>query len=157
MATLATCLWFDGEAEEAAGFYVSLLPDSRIDLVRRMDFETPGRTAGDVISVEFTLAGAAMTALNGGRPAGFTPAISLAATCADQAELDRLWAALADGGETLRCGWLTDRFGVSWQIVPAELGEMLADADAAQTDRLMQAMLGMAKLEIDGLRRAFEG
>jgi len=154
---LAPCLWFASEAEEAARFYASLLPDSRIDHVRRPAAETPGRTPGDVLAVEFTLAGAPMIAINGGTPAEYTNALSLTAVCEDQAELDRVWDALADGGTPQRCGWLTDRYGVPWQVVPDGLNDMLAGANPAQTERVMAAMLDMAKLDIAALQRAFDG
>jgi len=157
MVTLATCLWFEQEAEEAARFYVGLMPDSRIDHFRRPSAATPGREAGQVLAVEFTLAGAAMIALNGGMPAGFTHAISLTAACDTQAELDRLWAVLSEGGTPQRCGWLTDRYGVPWQVVPASLNDLLAQADPAQTERIMEAMLSMVKLEIEVLERALRG
>ena len=153
---IAHCLWFDGEAEEAARFYVSLLPDSRIDKILRLAGETPGGAPGDVLSVEFTLAGAAHIALNGGPHFSFTPAISLFVHCEDQAEVDRLWAALLDGGAAQRCGWLTDRYGLSWQIVPKTLGVMLADDDQAKVKRVMDALLGMVKIDIAGLQAAYD-
>src|SRR4051794_4388960 len=122
MSKIAPCLWFDGKAEEAANYYVSLLPASRVDTVLRYAAETPGGSPGQVMSVEFTLAGSRYMALNGGPYFQFTPAISFFVSCADQAEVDRLWSALSDGGAPQRCGWITDRYGVSWQIVPEALG-----------------------------------
>ena len=154
---IAPCLWFDGRAEEAAQFYVSLLPGSRIDTILRLAAETPGGGPGDVLSVEFTLAGAAHIALNGGPHYTFTPALSLFVRCDDQAEVDRLWAALLDGGAAQRCGWLTDRYGVSWQVVPKALGPMLADDDRTKVKRVMDALLGMVKIDIAGLEAAYNG
>src|SRR3546814_833565 len=119
--------------------------------------ETPGGKPGDVMSVEFTLAGQSYMALNGGPYFQFTPAISFFVDCADQAEVDRLWDALSDGGSTMQCGWLTDRYGVSWQIVPGVLGEMMKDKDPEKVRRVTTAMLQMTKLDIAGLRNAYEG
>jgi predicted 3-demethylubiquinone-9 3-methyltransferase (glyoxalase superfamily) len=151
-------LWFDGEAEEAAKFYVSLLPDSRIEKIQRNTADNPGGKAGTVLVVEFTLAGQRFMALNGGMKMEYTHAVSFKIDCADQAEVDRLWdSLLADGGKAQRCGWLQDRFGVFWQIVPSALPKYLGGSDAAGAQRAMQAMLGMVKLDIEGLRRAYEG
>src|SRR3546814_16746987 len=124
MSKITPSLWFDGKAEEAARYYVSLLPDSRIDAILPYSVETPGGKPGDVMSVEFTLAGQSYMALNGGPYFQFTPAISFFVDCADQAEVDRHWAAHSDGGSTMQCGWLTDRYGVSWQLVPGVRGEI---------------------------------
>src|SRR3546814_3291695 len=124
MSKITPCLWFDGKAEEAARYYTSLLPDSRIDAILPYSVETPGGKPGDVMSVEFTLAGQSYMALNGGPYFQFTPAISFFVDCADQAEVDRLWDALSDGGSTMQCGWLTDRYGVSWQIVQIGRGNV---------------------------------
>jgi predicted 3-demethylubiquinone-9 3-methyltransferase (glyoxalase superfamily) len=158
MSKISPCLWFDGEAEEAAKFYVSLLPDSRIEKVQKNTVDSPAGKAGSVLVVEFTLAGQRFMALNGGKPFDFTHAISFKIDCADQAEVDRLWDALsANGGSVERCGWLKDRYGVSWQIVPAALIKYLGGADAAGAQRAMQAMMGMVKLDIAGLKRAYEG
>jgi predicted 3-demethylubiquinone-9 3-methyltransferase (glyoxalase superfamily) len=157
MSKILSCLWFDGKAEEAARFYVSLLPDSRIYRIRRLPMNTPGAAAGSVLSVDFTLAGAPHIALNGGPQYQFTPAISLFVNCEDQAEVDRLWAALSDGGTPVRCGWITDRYGVSWQIVPTILGEMLGDDDPARAGRVAEALFGMVKIDIDGLCAAYDG
>jgi predicted 3-demethylubiquinone-9 3-methyltransferase (glyoxalase superfamily) len=157
MSKIRPCLWFDGEAEEAANFYVSLLPNSRIDRVQRNVMDIPAGKAGTVLVVEFTLAGQRFMALNGGTRFEYTHAISFAVDCADQAEIDRLWDALSDGGAIERCGWLKDRYGVSWQIVPTVLGEMLGDPDPAKAQRVMQAMLQMIKLHITGLKAAYEG
>lgn len=157
MSRIIPCLWFDGKAEEAARFYVSLLPDSRVDAVLPYSVDLPGGKPGDVMSVEFTLAGARYMALNGGPAFRFTPAISLFVPCADQAEVDRLWDALSDGGAPQQCGWVTDRYGVSWQVVPKALGEMLKDKDPARVRRVTEAMLQMVKLDIGTLERAYRG
>jgi predicted 3-demethylubiquinone-9 3-methyltransferase (glyoxalase superfamily) len=158
MSKITPCLWFDGEAEEAANFYVSLLPDSRIETVQRNTVDSPGGKAGTALVVEFILAGQRFMALNGGMRFEYTPAVSFKIDCADQAEVDRLWdALLADGGQASRCGWLKDRYGLSWQIVPTALPKYLGGADRAGAQRAMQAMLGMAKLDIAGLKQAYEG
>ena len=157
MSKIRPCLWFDGEAEEAANFYVSLFPSSRIDHVQRNVMDSPAGKAGTVLVVEFTLAGQRFMALNGGTRFEYTHAISFEVDCADQAEIDRLWDALSDGGLIEQCGWLKDRYGVSWQIVPVVLGQMLGDPDPAKAQRVMQAMLRMIKLDIAGLKAAYEG
>ncbi len=155
---ISPCLWFDGRAEEAARFYTSLFPDSRIDHIARSSIDYPGGKVGDVILVEFTLAGLSYQALNGGPHEQFNDAISLSASCESQAEVDRLWDALtADGGKPVQCGWLKDKFGVSWQIVPAELLAMLRAGDPAKSKRAMDAMIRMVKLDIAELRKAYEG
>ena len=158
MSKISPCLWFDGEAEEAAKFYVSLLPDSRIEKVQKNVVDGPAGKAGTVLVVEFTLAGQSYLALNGGTRFEYTHAISFKIDCADQAEVDRLWDTLsANGGSIEQCGWLRDRYGVSWQIVPAVLMKYIGGSDAAGARRAMQAMLEMVKLDIEGLRRAYEG
>src|SRR5438034_9220007 len=157
MSKIAPCLWFDGEAEEAANFYVSLLPGSRIDRVQRNVTDSPAGKAGTVLVVAFTLAGQRFLPLNGGTRFEYTHAISFQVDCADQAEVDRLWDGLSAGGTTERCGWLRDRYGVSWQIVPTVLPELLGDPDPAKAQRVMQAMLGMVKLDIAGLKAAHAG
>ena len=157
MSKIAPCLWFDGEAEEAAGFYVSLLPDSRIEHVQRNVMDSPGGKAGSVLVVKFTLAGQSFLALNGGTRFEYTHAISFMIECEDQAEVDRLWDALLDGGMAEQCGWLKDRYGVPWQIVPRVLLQLLDDPDPAKAQRVMQAMLGMVKLDIAALRAAHAG
>jgi predicted 3-demethylubiquinone-9 3-methyltransferase (glyoxalase superfamily) len=158
MSKITPCLWFDGEAEEAANFYVSLLPDSRIETVQKNTVDGPGGKAGSVLVVEFTLAGQRYMALNGGMRFEYTHAVSFKIDCADQAEVDRLWDKLsAIGGSVERCGWLKDRFGVSWQIVPSALPKYLGGSDRAGAQRAMAAMLQMVKLDIEGLRRAYEG
>ena len=158
MSKICSCLWFDGEAEDAANLYVSLLPDSRIETVQRNPVDSPGGKAGTVLVMEFTVAGQRFMALNGGMKMEYTHAISFKIDCADQAEVDRLWTALlANGGEAGKCGWLKDRYGVSWQIVPAALPKYLGGTDKAGAQRAMQAMLGMGKLDIEALKRAYEG
>jgi len=154
MSKIAPCLWFDGEAEEAAKLYVSLLPDSRIDHVQKNVTDSPAGKAGSVLIVKFTLAGQRFLALNGGTRFEYTHAISFQVDCADQAEVDRLWDGLSDGGAVERCGWLKDRYGVSWQIVPSVLPQLLGDPDPAKAQRVMQAMLQMIKLDIAGLKAA---
>jgi predicted 3-demethylubiquinone-9 3-methyltransferase (glyoxalase superfamily) len=157
MSKIAPCLWFNGEAEEAAKFYVSLLPNSRIDHVQKNVIDSPGGKAGTVLVVEFTLAGQRFMALNGGMRFEYTHAVSFHIDCADQAEVDRLWAALSEGGQVEQCGWLKDRYGVSWQIEPGVLSKMLADPDPAKAQRVMQAMLQMVKIDIAALQRAYDG
>jgi predicted 3-demethylubiquinone-9 3-methyltransferase (glyoxalase superfamily) len=158
MSKITTCLWFNGNAEEAASFYVSLLPDSRILSVAPSPADNPSTPAGAVLTVDFTIAGQPMRGLNGGPEFQFNEAISLVIDCEDQTEVDRLWAALtAGGGSPGQCGWLKDRFGLSWQIVPRQLGEVLGDPDSARAGRAMEAMLRMTKIDIDALRRAADG
>jgi predicted 3-demethylubiquinone-9 3-methyltransferase (glyoxalase superfamily) len=157
MSKIEPCLWFESEAEEAAKFYVSLLPDSEIDTVQRNTVDGPSGKAGTALVVQFTLAGQPFMALNGGMRVEYTHAVSFKIDCEDQAEVDRLWDALSKGGSGGRCGWLKDRYGVSWQIVPKALPKYLGGPDREGAKRAMQAMLGMAKLDIEGLRRAYEG
>jgi predicted 3-demethylubiquinone-9 3-methyltransferase (glyoxalase superfamily) len=157
MSKISPCLWFKNEAEEAAKFYVSLLPGSRIDRVQKNVVDSPGGKAGTVLMVDFTLAGQRFLALNGGMQVEYTHAISFSVDCADQAEVDRLWNGLSNGGSVVQCGWLRDRYGISWQIVPSVLPKMLADPDPAKAQRVMQAMLQMIKLDIEGLRKAYDG
>lgn len=157
MQKVTPCLWYDGQAEEAARFYVSLLPDSRIESVQRSPAETPSGPEGMVLVVEFTLAGSRFTALNGGPQFQFTEAISLAISCQDQEEVNRLWDALCEGGTPGPCGWLKDRWGLSWQIVPKRLHELLSDPDPGRSKRAMEAMLKMSKLDVAELERAADG
>ena len=153
--TIYPCLWFDGHAEEAATFYTGLLPDSHVDRLFRSPADTPSGPAGMVLVVDFTLGGQRFQGLNGGPDFTFNEAVSFVIECEDQAEVDRLWDALtADGGEPGPCGWLKDRFGVSWQIVPRELNELMADPDPERARRATEAMLKMGKIEVDELRRA---
>ena len=154
MTSIRPCLWFATEAEQAARLYVSLLPGSRIDNVLRSGPEAPG--GAPVMAVEFTLAGQRYMALNGAAGAAFTPAISLLVACADQEELDRIWDGLLAGGSAERCGWLRDRYGVSWQVVPARMGEWMSGGPE-RVGRVVAAMLGMTKLEMATLERAASG
>jgi predicted 3-demethylubiquinone-9 3-methyltransferase (glyoxalase superfamily) len=154
---IAPCLWFDGRAEEAARLYTSLLPDSRIDAVHRAPADYPSGRKGDVLTVEFTLAGRPFVGLNGGPYFTFNEAVSFQLFCDDQAEIDRLTAALSAVPEAEQCGWVKDRFGLSWQIVPRRLRELMADPDPARAQRAMQAMMGMKRLDIAALERAAAG
>jgi predicted 3-demethylubiquinone-9 3-methyltransferase (glyoxalase superfamily) len=146
-------LWFDTEAEEAANFYTSIFDDSRIVRVLRYGEAGP-RPAGMVMTVTFQLAGQEFTALNGGPDFKFNEAISLLVNCESQEEVDELWDKLSEGGEKGPCGWLKDQYGVSWQIIPTALEEMLQDEDADRANRVMKAMLDMSKIEIAALERA---
>jgi len=150
-------LWFDGQAEDAARYYVSLLPDSRIERVTRSPADTPSGPEGMVLTVEFTLAGTRYVGLNGGPRFRFTEAVSFQIACRDQAEVDRLWAALCDGGSESQCGWLKDRWGLSWQVVPTRLHELLGDPDPGRARRAAEAMLRMKKIDIAELERAADG
>lgn len=157
MSKIAPCLWFEHEAKEAAMFYVSLFADSQIEQVQRNTTDSLAGKAGSVLAVKFTLAGQSFLALNGGTRFEYTHAISFLVDCADQAEVDRLWDALSAGGLVERCGWLRDRYGVSWQIVPSVLPQLLGDPDPAKAQRVMQAMLGMVKLDTATLQAAHRG
>ena len=158
MQKIVPCLWFDGDAEEAAAFYVTLLPDSRIDKVIRSPADNPSMKKGGVLVVDFTLAGQKYTGLNGGPDFKFTEAVSFQVMCNDQAEVDRLWSAIeGNGGQPIACGWIKDRWGLSWQIVPRVLLEMIASEDKAAAERAMQAMMDMVKLDIGGLQRDYDG
>jgi predicted 3-demethylubiquinone-9 3-methyltransferase (glyoxalase superfamily) len=158
MSKIAPCLWFDGEAEEAAQLYTSIFPDSRIDMVSRAPADNPSTPAGAVLTVEFTLAGQKFIGLNGGPEFHFTEAVSFTIDCEDQAEVDRYWEALiANGGSPSVCGWLKDRFGVSWQVIPRQLPEMLNGSDRDGAARAMEAMLQMTKIDVAKLREAYEG
>jgi predicted 3-demethylubiquinone-9 3-methyltransferase (glyoxalase superfamily) len=147
-------LWFDTEAEEAANFYTSIFNDSRIVKVMRYGEAGP-RPAGMVLTVTFQLEGQEFTALNGGPEFKFNEAISLLVNCESQEEVDELWEKLSEGGEEGPCGWLKDKFGVSWQIIPTVLDEMLQDEDAGKANRVMEAMLQMGKIDIAGLEKAY--
>jgi predicted 3-demethylubiquinone-9 3-methyltransferase (glyoxalase superfamily) len=157
MQKVTPYLWFDGQAEEAARFYVSLLPDSRVENVSRSPADNPSGTAGSVLLVKFTLDGTSFVALNGGPQFPFTEAVSFQIACGDQAEVDRLWAALSEGGAEGQCGWLKDRWGLSWQVVPTRLQELLQDPDPERARRTMESMLTMGKLGIAALERAADG
>lgn len=157
MPRVSPFLWFDDQAEQAAEFYVSLFPNSRVLEVRRFPSDAPGQAAG-VTTVRFELDGVEVQALNGGPLFPFTEAFSFAVSVDDQEELDRLWDALiADGGSPGQCGWLKDRWGLSWQIVPTALDELVADPDPGRSQRAIQAMLAMGKLDIAALRAAADG
>ena len=154
---IVPCLWFDKQAEEAARFYVSLLPDSRIDAVIRSPGDYPSGQEGDVLLVEFTLAGSRYTGLNGGPMFKFNEAISLQIDCEDQAEVDRLTNALSAVPEAEQCGWVKDRYGLSWQIVPYAMTRLLADPDEGVRKRVFNAMMEMKRLNIAELERAARG
>lgn len=154
---IVPCLWFDGAAENAARFYTGLLPDSRIDKVVRAPAAYPAGEAGAVLVVEFTLAGSRYIALNGGPQAPFNDAVSFQIHTEDQAETDRLWAAITgDGGAERACSWCEDRWGLRWQIVPRRLSELMADPDRDRAARAMQAMMTMRKIDIAALEAAVE-
>ncbi|MEO1520770.1 MAG: VOC family protein [Cyanobacteria bacterium J06633_2] len=157
MQKVVPCLWFDGDAEAAAQFYVSLLPDSRIDRVLKSPADTPSGPAGTVLTVEFTLAGTKYMGLNGGPQYSFTEAVSFQIYCDDQSEVDRLWIALADGGSEVACGWLKDRWGLSWQIIPTRLIELLNDPDTERSRRVQEAMMKIVKIDISKIERAANG
>ena len=156
MQRITPFLWFDTQAEEAANFYVSIFDFSRIVKVTRYGDAGPG-PKDSVMTVEFELDGQSFIALNGGPQFQFTEAISLSINCKSQEEVDRYWARLSQGGAEGPCGWLKDRYGLSWQVNPTVLGEMLGDPDPAKSGRVMQAMLGMKKIDIAGLEKAYNG
>jgi predicted 3-demethylubiquinone-9 3-methyltransferase (glyoxalase superfamily) len=150
-------LWYSKEAEQAAAFYASVFPDSRVDRVTSLDNESPSGPPGSVKVVEFTLFGQAFMAITAGPLDPFNHAVSFMVICDDQAEVDRYWNALLEGGAPEQCGWLKDKFGLSWQIVPKVLGEMMTDADRTKAKRVAEAMLKMVKFDIAELQRAYEG
>ena len=154
---VAPCLWFDGRAEEAAKFYASLLPDSHVDAVHHAPADYPSGKKGDVLTVEFTLAGRKFVGLNGGPHFTFNEAVSFQIYCDDQGEVDRLTAALSAVPEAEQCGWVKDRFGLSWQIVPRRMLALLADPDPAKARRAMEAMMTMKRIDIAAVERAAEG
>ena len=157
---IAPCLWFDTQAEEAARFYVSVFENSSLGRITRYGdegFEIHGRAAGSVMLVEFALEGQRFLALNGGPQFQFNEAVSLAVNCETQDEIDHYWSRLAAGGEEGPCGWLKDRYGVSWQVNPVLLGELLRDPDPHKVARVTRAFLGMKKFDIAALRAAFDG
>jgi predicted 3-demethylubiquinone-9 3-methyltransferase (glyoxalase superfamily) len=158
MSKIKPCLWYDGQAGEAAAFYVATFKACGQPAVIKGEVGTDGKPVGNPMVVEFTLAGQDFMGLNGGPHYKFSPAISMFVSCADQAEVDRFWDALtADGGEPGRCGWLTDRFGVSWQIVPEQLGKLMGGPDRAGAGRAAQAMMKMNKLDVATLQKAYDG
>ncbi len=157
MNAIKPCLWCNGDAETAAHYYAGIFSGSSVGTVSRYGENMPF-PAGTAMMVEFTLRGQPFQALNGGPQFPFTQAISLSADCADQAELDHIWDSLvADGGKPVQCGWLKDRYGVSWQLVPAALGTMQRAGSREQVGRMMQALMGMVKLDIAALEAAYEG
>ena len=156
MQKITPFLWFDGKAEEAMNFYVSIFKNSKVGSVTRSGDAGPG-PKGTVMSVTFQLDGQDFMALNGGPMFTFSPAISFFVNCETQEEVDELWEKLSAGGEIQRCGWLKDKFGVSWQIIPSTLGKLLHDIDPERSNRVMQAMLQMTKINVKGLREAHEG
>jgi predicted 3-demethylubiquinone-9 3-methyltransferase (glyoxalase superfamily) len=149
-------LWFDGKAEEAADFYVSVVKNSKLGNVTRYGDKGPG-PKGTVMSATFQLDGQEFYALNGGPQFKFTEAISFFINCETQQEVDELWERLSEGGQKSRCGWLKDKYGVSWQVIPTVLGKLMSDKDPAKSKRVMEAMLQMTKIEIDKLVKAYEG
>lgn len=156
MQKITPFLWFDGRAEEAANFYTSVFKNSKIGTVSRYGEGGPG-PKGSVMSATFQLEGQEFIALNGGPHYSFTPAISFFIHCETQEEVDHYWDKLSDGGRTVQCGWLQDKFGLSWQVIPTILFKLLNDKDPAKSKRVMQAMLKMIKLDIQGLKDAYEG
>ncbi len=159
MQRITPFLWFNGQAEEAANFYVSVFQHSKIVSVSRYGdagAQASSRPKGSVMVVVFQLEGQEFMALNGGPEFTFSPAISFVVNCETQAEVDMLWEKLTEGGREIECGWLQDKYGVSWQIVPTLLGQLLQDKDPAKSERVMKAMLQMKKLDVNGLRRAYE-
>jgi predicted 3-demethylubiquinone-9 3-methyltransferase (glyoxalase superfamily) len=156
MPRITPNLWFDSESKEAADFYVSVFPNSAIRDISYYNEAGP-RPAGTVLTVDFVLDGQEFTAINGGPEFRFNEAISLLINCADQEEVDYYWAKLGEGGEEGQCGWLKDRYGLSWQVVPSGMMELLGDPDQGRAQRAMQAMLGMRKLDLVALRAAADG
>ena len=158
MPNITPCLWFDGNAEEAAKFYTSIFPNSRIDKIVPAAADTPSNRKGEVITVEFTLEGTKFVGLNGGPEFRFNESISFMIECKDQEEVDYYWDALVrGGGEHSVCGWLKDRFGVSWQVIPRRLLEMTESDDRPAAERAMKAMLEMTKIDIAKLEEAYRG
>lgn len=155
MQKITPFLWFDGKAEEAMNFYISIFKNSKILSVTRYGEAGPG-PKGTVMTAKFALNGQEFVALNGGPQFTFTEAISFVVNCETQQEVDELWEKLSAGGQKSRCGWLKDKYGLSWQVVPTALVEMLQDKDAKKSNRVMQAMLQMNKIEIETLRRAYQ-
>jgi predicted 3-demethylubiquinone-9 3-methyltransferase (glyoxalase superfamily) len=153
---ITTCLWFDNQAEEAAEFYVSVFEDARVLDVARYGEGGPG-PAGQAITVRFVIGERTFTALNGGPAFTFSEAVSFVIDCASQDEVDRYWAALSEGGSEGQCGWLKDKYGVSWQVIPSVLGRLIGGPDRTGSQRAMQAMLAMHKLDIAALQKAYDG
>jgi predicted 3-demethylubiquinone-9 3-methyltransferase (glyoxalase superfamily) len=156
MKGITPMLWFDDQAEEAAELYTSLFPNSKINGVTRYGDAGPGEP-GTVMTVDFELDGQALVALNGGPQFTFSEAVSFVVSCESQGEVDEYWDRLSEGGEKGPCGWLKDRFGLSWQVVPTVLEELIRDPDPEKSQRVMKAMMQMGKIEIEPLQRAYEG
>src|SRR5450755_1132097 len=156
MQKITPFLWFDGKAEEAANFYVSVFKNSKILNIARFGEAGPG-PEGTAMVVSFQIEGQIFSALNGGPQYTFSPAISFLVDCETQAEVDELWAKLTAGGKEVQCGWLTDKFGVSWQIIPRAFMEMMQDKDPVKSQRVFKSMMGMNKLDIATLQRAYRG
>jgi predicted 3-demethylubiquinone-9 3-methyltransferase (glyoxalase superfamily) len=156
MQKITPFLWFDDNAEEAVKFYTSVFKNSKVGDISRYGDAGPG-PKGSVMVITFELDGQEFMALNGGPQFKFTEAISLVVNCKDQKEVDEYWDKLSEGGQKVQCGWLKDKFGLSWQVVPTILGELMRDKDPAKRERVMKAMLQMVKLDVDGLKRAAEG
>jgi|SRR5205809_2660467 len=156
MDKITPFLWFDSQAEEAMNFYMSIFKNSKVERISRYGEAGPG-PKGSVMSVEFVLEGQTFMALNAGPHFQFTPAISFFVNCETQKEVDELWEKLSEGGSKERCGWLKDKFGLSWQVVPSALGRMLQDEDPKKSARVMKAMMKMDKIDIEGLKQAYEG
>lgn len=156
MQKITPFLWFDNDAEEAVNFYTSIFKNSKIGEIRRYGDAGPG-PKGAVMTASFQIEGQKFTALNGGPHFKFTPAISFFVDCETQQEVDELWEKLSAGGALMQCGWLTDKFGVSWQIIPKALGELLGDKDPQKSQRVLKAMMKMVKIDVEGLKRAYEG
>ena len=155
MQKITPFLWFDGKAEEAAKFYASIFKNSKLGQIRRYGEAGPG-PKGSVLTASFEIEGQEFVALNGGPQFTFSPAISFIVNCETQEEVDELWEKLSAGGKKNRCGWLQDKFGISWQIIPTALGQLMGDSDPEKSSRVMNAMLQMEKIDIKGLRRAYE-
>jgi predicted 3-demethylubiquinone-9 3-methyltransferase (glyoxalase superfamily) len=156
MQKITPFLWFDGNAEEAMNFYTSIFKNSKVGEIRRCGDAGPG-PKGSVLTATFQIEGQEFKALNGGPHFKFTPAISFFVNCETQQEVDDFWEKLLAGGKAMQCGWLTDKFGISWQIIPKALGELLGDKDPQKSQRVMKAMMKMIKIDVEGLKRAYEG
>jgi predicted 3-demethylubiquinone-9 3-methyltransferase (glyoxalase superfamily) len=158
MQKFTPCLWFDDKAEEAANFYTNIFKNSAIETINHYGeagAEVSGRPQGTVMTVTFQLDGQEFMALNGGPHFTFSPAISFIVNCQTQEELDELWEKMSEGGKKQQCGWLRDKYGLSWQIVPAVVGEMLQDEEPEKAERVMKAVLNMGKIDIESLKRAY--
>ncbi len=160
MQKLSTCLWFNNNAEEAVNFYTSIFKDSKIKATTRygeISSVESGQEKGSIMTISFELAGQDYLALNGGSIYAFTPAVSIIVTCDTQEEIDYYWKSLSAGGQEVQCGWLTDKFGLSWQIVPTAVYEMMNEGDPKKSDRMMSALINMVKLDLAALKKAYAG